>query len=85
MIPDAPPYPISMIASPMECQALSIGLWKIGEQFLRWHGQCLCQLHDIFQSHVPLAAFHPADIISMQVCPLGQLFLRIATLLAKPA
>ena len=47
------------------------------------HIQCVCQFHNIEQAHVPLTALYTANIVTMQVCKLGQLFLRQIPLLSK--
>ena len=43
----------------------------------------LRQLHNVLQSHVPLSALYPANVIAMQPRPFCQLFLRVAAFITE--
>jgi hypothetical protein len=43
----------------------------------------LRQLHNVLQSHIPLSALYPANVIAMQPCPFCKLFLRVATFITE--
>ena len=60
-------------------------LWERIEQLSGPNRQGRRQLDDVFQRHVPFAAFHAADIIPMETSSLRQLFLGIATVLSQRA
>ncbi len=57
--------------------------WQRVKQILGSDRQGLCQLHDVFQSDVSLAALHAAHIVPMQSRSLRKLLLRIAALLSQ--
>ena len=56
---------------------------EIRKQLSRLDGKRLCQLDDVLQGDIPLAALDAADLVPMQSGALGQFFLRIATLVAE--
>ena len=60
-----------------------MSLGKIDEKISRRNGKSLCQLYDIFESHVSLSPLHAANVVAMQPSPFGQFFLRIASLVAE--
>jgi hypothetical protein len=56
---------------------------KIHKEFSRRNRKGLCQFHDILQSHIPLTALDPADVVAMQPGPFGQFLLRVASLVTE--
>ncbi len=62
-----------------------MGLRKICEKISRRHRKRLRQLYDVLQGNIPLAPLYATHIIAMQPGPLGQLFLRVASLVTELA
>ena len=56
---------------------------EICEQVAGLDGQSFCQLDDVLQRDVPLAALDTADVVAVQSGALGQFFLGIAPLVAE--
>jgi len=56
---------------------------KVYEQIAWRHRKRLRQLHNVFESHIPLATLHPADVIAMQFRSFGEFLLRVASLVAE--
>jgi len=58
-------------------------LREIRKQLVRLDGKRFRQFDDVLQGDVPFAALNAADVVAMQTCALGQLFLGIAPLVAE--
>jgi hypothetical protein len=58
-------------------------LRKVREKIFWRNRERLCQLHDVFQRHIPLTTLHAANIIAVQPRPFGQLLLRVAALVTE--
>jgi hypothetical protein len=56
---------------------------KIDEEISWRNGKSLCQLNNIFESHVSLSPLHAADVIAMQSRSFSQFLLRVASLVAE--
>jgi hypothetical protein len=60
-------------------------LRQLFEQVFRSDGECLCQFHYVFQSHVALSTFDAAYVISMYPGSLRKMLLGIAAFLSQGA
>ena len=56
---------------------------KLCEQLAGFDGKGFCQLHYIFQGHVPLAPLHATHVIAMQAGPLGKLLLGVTAFVTE--
>ena len=56
--------------------ANSFRLLNSVQQLCWFHGKRTRKLHEIDQSKISFAALNAADVISMEICFLGQFFLR---------
>ena len=46
------------------------------DELCRFHLQCVCQLHDVYQTDIALTPLDPAYIVTVKIRQLGQTLLR---------
>jgi hypothetical protein len=55
------------------------------KQFGRFNAKCACELDDVHKAYISLSSLDSSNIVAVQICQFGKLFLRQMAVKPEPA